>query len=1249
MGVTVHSNNTPAKLSGYFALAVGVTVILGWLFDIPALKSVFPGFVTMKANTAFGFILAGTALVMLADSTAAAWSRRLALVCAGAVALLGLLTLCQFIFGVDLGIDQLFFHEPVGTEGTLSPGRMAPMAAIDFLLLGFALLLAQLPRAIRPMQELALFVGLMGMVALMGYLYGANALIGIGQYTQVAVHAATLFIVMSIGILALYPSSGMMALVTGATHGGWLVKLLWPFAMVIPLLIGWLRIQGERSGYYESSLGVALMTIILILMQMALIWWSAQTMDEYEARHIQVNALMRASEVRYRRLFETAQDGVLILDANTGVIVDVNPYLTYMLGYTHDEMLGKQLWQIGAFTDIVASEAEFLELQQKEYVRYEHLPLETKHGSSVDVEFVSNVYEVNHEKVIQCNIRDITERVRAESHRVLAMQVLATLNRSNDITMLVKDILSLIKIATGIEAIGIRLREGEDYPYYETNGLSASFLETERSLCARDGAGEIIRNKCGEAQLECMCGSIICGHADAQLPLYTEHGSFWTNSTTEFLATTTEVERPSRMRNGCIIAGYESVALIPLSSGADIIGLLQLIDHRSGMFTKEMVKSLEEIGASIGIAVARKRMVDKVRESEARFRTLANSGQALIWTSGLDKACDYFNETWLQFTGRTLEQELGDGWVEGVHPEDLDRCINTYVTAFCAHEKFSMMYRLRHASGEYRWLQDDGTPRFDSTGIFLGYIGHCLDITASKRAEEEIHASRDLLHTIIESAPIRVFWKDAESHYLGCNSVFARDAGLSCPEELIGKDDSQLNWRDQAELYRADDQLVMDTNTPKLGFEEPQTTPDGHPIWLRTSKVPLCNAEGKVIGILGMYEDITNRIRAEEERENLQAQFAQAQKMESVGQLAAGVAHDFNNLLTGITGFTQFALNSVPEDSQVKEDMTEVLKLAKRAADLTHQLLAFSRRQPLQPVEIHINGLVSDLAKMLGRVLGEHLKLKFELGAPDDLVKIDPGQFEQVLVNLAVNARDAMPNGGALTIETANVTLDEEYTRVHSGMVPGPYVMLAVSDNGCGMDAETLSHMFEPFYTTKGVGQGTGLGLATVYGIIKQHGGNIWVYSEEGAGTTFKVYLPQVIEETELIPVVAPSVSYTGCETILVVEDDDGVREIVRRNLEALGYQVLSAALPTLAETMLEEQGDDIALLLTDIMMPESNGRQLYEALHPRYPHLRVLYMSGYTVNAILDHDLINSGAPFIQKPFTVEMLGKMVRFVLDG
>lgn len=1249
MDDAIHSNTTPAKLSGYFAIAVGVTVVLGWLFEIAPLKSVLPGFVTMKANTAFGFILAGLALVLLADSSYSTWARRLALVCAGAVALLGLLTLCQYLFSINLGIDQLFFHEPAGMVGTLSPGRMAPMTAIDFLLLGFALLLAQLPRASRPMQELALFIGLMGMVALMGYLYGANALIGIGQYTQMAVHTATLFIVMSIGVLALYPSSGMMALVTGATHGGWLVRLLWSFAIMIPVLIGWLRIQGERSGYYESSLGVAMMMMILILMLMALIWWSAQTMNEYEVRHIKVNAQMRASELSYRRLFESAQDGILILNADTGVIVDVNPYLTDMLGCTHEELLGKRLWQIGAFADIVANEAAFLELQQKEDVRYENLPLETKDGRSINIEFVSNVYAVNHEQVIQCNIRDITERVSAEARRVLAMQVLATLNRSNDITLLVKDILSLIKEATGIEAIGIRLHEGDDFPYYETDGLPDSFLETERYLCARDGAGEIIPDAAGNPLLECMCGNVLCGRVNPQLPFFTEGGSFWTNSTRELLATTSEADLQAHTRNRCNAEGYESVALIPLSSGADIIGLLQLNDHRSGVFTEETIKSLEKVGASISIVVARKRMIDKVRESEVRFRTLANSGQALIWTSKLDKACDYFNDIWLQFTGRTLEQELGDGWVEGVHPEDLDRCIKTYVTAFDKHEAFSMEYRLRHASGEYRWLQDDGTPRYDSTGNFRGYIGHCLDITASKRVEAEIHASRDLLHTIIESAPIRVFWKDTESRYLGCNSVFARDAGLSCPEELIGKDDYQLRWRDQAELYHADDRLVMETNTPKLGFEESQTTPDGHPIWLRTSKVPLCNAEGSVMGLLGMYEDITEHKRAEEEHEKLEVQLRQQQRLEIVGQLAAGVAHDFNNLLTGITGFTRFAIDSVSEGSQVKEDMEEVLKLAKRAADLTHQLLAFSRRQPQKPVELHINGLVSELAKMLGRVLGDHLKLQFELEATNDLVKLDPGQFEQVLVNLAVNARDAMPNGGALTIETANVKLDEEYTHVHAGMLPGPYVMLAVSDTGCGMDAETLSHMFEPFYTTKGVGQGTGLGLATVYGIIKQHGGNISVYSEEGEGSTFKVYLPQVKNETEVIATTPAVASFIGNETILVVEDDATVREVVRRNLSALGYQVFTAALPSLAEAVLEEHGDEITLLLTDIRMPECNGPQLYEALHKRYLRLRVLYMSGYTVNAIVDHDIIDLDAPYIQKPFTAEKLGEMVRYVLDG
>jgi PAS domain S-box-containing protein len=328
---------------------------------------------------------------------------------------------------------------------------------------------------------------------------------------------------------------------------------------------------------------------------------------------------LQASETRYRRLFESAKDGILILDADTGQIVDVNPFLIALLGYAHEDFVGKRLWEIGLFKDVAASKEAFTELQANGYVRYEDLPLETRDGRRIEVEFVSNVYPVNSTRVIQCNIRDITARMRLEKRRELTMQVLALLNRVNDVGQLVRDILRLLKADTGMEAVGIRLSEGDDFPYYETNGMPSHFVAAGRHLCARDAAGATLRDADGQPVLECMCGSVLRGRFDPSMPFFTSKGSFWTNSTTELLASTTDQDRLARPRNHCNIEGYESVALIPLRIGNDVIGLIQLNDHRKGMFTPEAIAFFEELGASIGIALARHRAREEREQMRAQL------------------------------------------------------------------------------------------------------------------------------------------------------------------------------------------------------------------------------------------------------------------------------------------------------------------------------------------------------------------------------------------------------------------------------------------------------------------------------------------------------------------------------------------------------------------------------------------------------------------------------------------------------
>jgi len=397
-------------------------------------------------------------------------------------------------------------------------------------------------------------------------------------------------------------------------------------------------------------------------------------------------------------------------------------------------------------------------------------------------------------------------------------------------------------------------------------------------------------------------------------------------------------------------------------------------------------------------------------------------------------------------------------------------------------------------------------------------------------------------------------------------------------------------------------------------------------------------------------QDITLRKKAEEEKNVLEAQLRHVQKMDAIGLLAGGIAHDFNNILMPIIGYVELGMMKLTPSSELYNDLKKVREATARATDLTRQILAFSRKQVLEMKVIDLNSVVADFKKMVKRLIGEDIELQVFPGPALDQVKADKGQIEQVLMNLAVNARDAMPAGGTLTIKTANVYLNEAYMKQSADARPvGQYVMLAVSDTGCGMDAETRQKIFEPFFTTKGRGKGTGLGLSTVFGIIKQHGGNIWVNSEPGKGTTFKIYLPQAEGAEQILEMMpAEPAAMCGMETVLVVEDDEPVRRLVCKTLTFCGYDVLEARDPNDALRLASDHRENLRLLLTDVIMPGMNGKELYKKTVAIHPDIEVLFMSGYTDDVIAQHGILDEGINFLQKPFTVQNLTQKVRQVLD-
>jgi PAS domain S-box-containing protein len=407
---------------------------------------------------------------------------------------------------------------------------------------------------------------------------------------------------------------------------------------------------------------------------------------------------------------------------------------------------------------------------------------------------------------------------------------------------------------------------------------------------------------------------------------------------------------------------------------------------------------------------------------------------------------------------------------------------------------------------------------------------------------------------------------------------------------------------------------------------------------------------GVPVAVQGSARDISERKRAEEALRASQLQLQQSQKLEAIGQLAGGVAHDFNNMLTAIIGYTDLSLRRVGLENSIRRNLEETKKAAERAASLVRQLLAFSRKQILEPKILDLNDVVKDMHKMLTRLIGENIQLATRLETNLGSVKADPCQVEQIIVNLVVNARDAMPRGGKVTIETANVTISDQSALKHVSVNPGEHVMLAVSDTGCGMDQETQARIFEPFFTTKDLGKGTGLGLSTVYGIVKQSGGNIWVYSERGMGTVFKVYLPRIDDATSstVEKLAQETTAPRGSETILLVEDEDVVRGLTRKILMQAGYNVLDAQSGQEAIRLCRAHAGPIDMLLTDVVMPEISGKEVADRLLELRPSIRVLFMSGYTDEAIVQHGVLDANVKFIQKPFTWVALTRKVREVLN-
>ena len=748
---------------------------------------------------------------------------------------------------------------------------------------------------------------------------------------------------------------------------------------------------------------------------------------------------LRASELSYRRLFEAAQDGILILDVNTGHINDANPFLVKLLGFPRSEMVGKTVGELSPFKDLVSNQAMLERLQKDGYVRYHDLPLETKGGLKIAVEFVSNVYPVGDKKVIQCNIRDIRARKSFDG----------------------------------------KMRQ-----------LSQAVEQSPASV--------VITN---------------------------------TQGTIEYVN-----------RKFTEVTGY---------SLAEVVG---------------------------------------------KNPSILKSGECPAAT---------YQEMWARITS-------GGTWSGEFHN--------------------------RKKNGELFWERAVISPVLDASGEATHFLAVKEDITERKRAE----AALIRLAAIVESSDDAIIGKDLNGIITNWNKGAEKIYGYKA-SEMVGTSIMRLIPADRHD----EENRILETikrGESMKHFETLRQTKDGRLIDVSVTTSPIRDVTGKIIGVSKVARDIT-------ERRKLEAQFRQSQKMEAVGQLAGGVAHDFNNILAVIQLQTGL-LKAEQELSLQQLDLAgEIEKAAERAAILTRQLLLFSRRQTMQPRDLDLNQAINDMAKMLRRTLGEDIQLQFKFAMQSLFIHADAGMMDQVLMNLAVNARDAMPKGGQLVIETSVADFDKSVRVQAARASSGSLVCLSVSDTGCGIPPEVLPRIFEPFFTTKEAGKGTGLGLATVFGIVEQHQGWINVHSEVGHGTTFHIYLPQLTKISKREPE-QPTLTSTrgGNETILLVEDDIFLRASVRKSLSQLGYRVLEAIDGIEALEVWKQNRGGIHLLLTDLVMPGGmTGKDLGERLLKENPKLKVIYASGYSGEIAGKNFPLEEGVNFLAKPFQTQKLAQTVRNCLDN
>ncbi len=1012
-------------------------------------------------------------------------------------------------------------------------------------------------------------------------------------------------------------------------------------------IIGALYVGVKKSDYFATYEKLKIKVIVLATILTLLFSFLAFLLIRFRRK---ADDALEESEVKYRKLFELHSDAILLVDRENGDILEANNSALRLYGYTRRELFEKKIYELSAEPDKTRASIE---------EDRHHIPVRRhmkKDGTIFPVEIFDSFFTWKERRVLIAGIRDITERRLAEE----------ALRESEERLKMAMDMAKMVQWEYDVET-GMFYFDDQFYSLYGTTTereggawMSAEvyaerFLPPEESplVAAEIGkalattdpnfSGQLehrIISADGEERFIIVRYLVVCDDKGRVVKTRGSNQDITDRKRAE--------ESLSRLNRTLITLTRCNETLVRAENEPGLLHDICRVIVEDGGYRFAWVGYAEHDDARSIRPVAHAGHEDGYLETlglswAETERGMGPSGKAI--RSGMPICAKDIERdpSFCLWRDEARRRGYRSSLAIPLISSEQTGCLNIYASepnAFDTEEIELMAQLANDLAYGIKSLRTREKHRRTSEALWESAEEYKK--LAAVRDQE-----RNLLRALIDSIPDLIFFKDRASVYLGCNKAFEAFAGRS-EKNLVGCTDLDMFANEVGESFREMDRHMMNQRTARRN-EEWVDYPDGRRVLLETLKTPFYDRDGNILGLIGISRDITERHRAREEREKLEAQLLQAQKMEAIGQLAGGVAHDFNNILTAIIGYSEIISMRMEKDSPLRHFIEQVLTSAGRAAELVNGLLAFSRKQVIHPKPVDLCEVLHGLKKMLGRIIREDIDFRTRVFDKELVVMADKGQIEQALMNFVTNAKDAMPHGGTLSIDVSPVFMDSGFVHAHGFGEPGYYACISVADSGCGMDEETQKKIFEPFYTTKEVGKGTGLGMAIIYGIVKQHNGYIDVYSEPGIGTTFRVYLPLLAEkrnEEQNAPLAEPPKG--GNETVLLVEDDVMVRELHSTILEEAGYTIIEAidGEDALAKFMKHHYKVDI--LVTDVIMPKIDGKRLFMEIQELRPEIKVLFISGYTKDIVIERGILDDESIFISKPVMTSDLLKKMRNILD-